>query len=70
MQITHIVIVILNGLSCEVEHGSRYNALTNKMADFKVGSQNCLRVLVLEKDGIILSSAFTSYPLNYKGNHN
>lgn len=50
---THIVIVILDGLSCEVEHSPRYNALTDEVANFKVCSQDRLRVFILNTDGPI-----------------
>ena len=46
---THVVVVILYSLSREVEHGPRNNTLTDEVADFKVGGQNGLRVVVLEK---------------------
>lgn len=44
---THVIVIILYSLSCEVEHSPRYDALTDEMADFKVCCQNCLRVLIL-----------------------
>lgn len=35
---THIIVIILYGLSCEVEHSPGYDALTDEVADFKVSS--------------------------------
>lgn len=39
---THIIIIILYGLSCEVEHSPRYDTFTNEVTDFEVSCQNCL----------------------------
>lgn len=44
----HIVIIILYGLAGEVEDSSRYDTLTDEVADLKVCSQDGLRVLVLK----------------------
>lgn len=44
---TYIVVVVLYGLPCKVEHGPRYDALTDEVADFKVRSKDSLRVFIL-----------------------
>lgn len=47
---THIVVIVLYGLSCEVEHSPRYDALPDEVANFKVCSQDRLRVFILQTD--------------------
>lgn len=44
---TYVIVVVLYGLSCKVEYGPRYNALTDEVADFKVCGEDGLRVFVL-----------------------
>lgn len=43
----YIIVVILDGLSCEVEHGPGNDALADEVTNLEVRSQHCLRVLVL-----------------------
>lgn len=45
--VTHVVVVVLDGLSREVEHGPGHDAFPDEVADFKVRRQHRLRVLVL-----------------------
>lgn len=45
---THIVVVVLDGLPREVEHGPGHDALADEMADFKVCGEESLRVFVLK----------------------
>lgn len=46
---TYVVVVVLDGLSCKVEYGPGYDALTDEVADFKVRGKDGLRVFVLLK---------------------
>lgn len=46
---THVVIIILDGLSGEVEHSTRHDMLADKVTDLKVRCQDGLRVLILNQ---------------------
>lgn len=45
---THIIVVIFYGLSCEVEYSPRYDTLTDEMANFKICSEDSLRLFILK----------------------
>lgn len=47
---THVVVVVLDGLACEVEHGPGNDALADEVADLEVCGQDGLRVFVLDTD--------------------
>ena len=44
---THVIVVILDGLPGEVQHGPRNDALADEVSDLKVCRQDRLRVLIL-----------------------
>lgn len=63
---THIVVVVLYGLACEVEHSPRYDTLTDEVANFKVCSQDSLQVFILKTDRPITLYSCISFKLALK----
>ena len=64
---THVIVVVLDGLAGEVQHGPGNDALTDEVSDLEVCRQDRLRVLILK--GTRYQTPLNPTPLDHPERH-
>ena len=64
---THVIVVVLDGLAGEVQHGPGNDALTDEVSDLEVCRQDRLRVLILK--GTRYQTPLDPTPLDHPERH-